>query len=346
MKKIKISNRLIGEGEPCFIIAEVGTNHNGKLEYAKDLVRIAKEAGADAVKFQSFKVENWISSEMKSFPTISSKENLFDFLKKYELPYNMYKEIKFFAEKLNIICFSTPSHKTDIDILYKMGIPVFKFGSVQITDLPTIKYASNKGKPIILSTGASNLSEVSEAIEICRSVKNDDIILLHCTSLYPTKMEQVNLNVIKTFKVTFPDVIIGYSDHTLNPTIIPVAAVTMGAKVIEKHITLDKKMSGPDHKFALEPKEFKSMVKAIRKVEKSFGSPIKKSLSEERETMRLGRRSLIAKEDISKGTKIKYEHITIKRPGYGIPPKFLDLVVGRVSKMNIKKDSVIKWDMI
>jgi len=300
VNKIKVGDRLIGEGEPCFIIAEIVSNHNGSLEQAKKLIDITKETGADAVKFQSFTVENWISKEMTSFPTLKSNENILDTLKKYELSYPMYEEIKSYAEKKRLVCFSTPSHKTDIDKLSKIGVPAFKFGSVQITDLPTIKHAASKGKPIILSTGASTLTEVSEAVNVIKSTENDSIILLHCTVLYPTRVDQVNLNVIKTLKKTFPDTIVGYSDHTLEPVIVPVAAVTIGAHVFEKHITLYRNMEGTDHKFALEPEEFKTMVKAVRTVEKSFGSLIKKQLEEEKEIAMLGRRSLVARKDIKK----------------------------------------------
>ena len=346
MKKVQIGDKLVGDGEQTFIIAEIGANHDGNLEQAKQLIDVAKEAGVDAVKFQSFTVENWISKEMTSFPTLEPDKDILDTLKKCELPYPMYKKIKSYTEKKGLICFSTPSHKTDIDKLSEIGVPAFKFGSVQITDLPTIKYAASNGKPIILATGASTLTEVSEAVDIIRSTGNENIILLHCTSLYPTIMNQVNLNVIKTLESAFPDTIIGYSDHTLDPVIIPVAAVAMGACVIEKHITLDRNMKGPDHKFALEPEEFKTMVKAVRDVEKAFGSPIKRQLEVEKEIAMLGRRSLVARKDIGKGTKIKEEHITIKRPGYGIPPKFLELVIGRIAKKNIIEDDVIKWDMI
>ena len=346
MKKVQIGNKLVGDGEQTFIIAEIGANHGGSLEQAKQLIDIAKEAGADAVKFQSFTVENWISKEMSSFPTMDPNENIRETLKKCELPYPMYREIKTYAEKKGLICFSTPSHKTDIDKLSEIGVPAFKFGAVQITDLPTIKYAASKDKPIILSAGASTLTEVSEAVDIISSTGNENIILLHCTSLYPTIMNQVNLNVIKTLESAFPDTVIGYSDHTLDPIIIPVAAVAMGAHVIEKHITLDRNMKGPDHKFALEPEEFKTMVQAVRDVEEAFGSPIKKQLEEEKEIAKLGRRSLVARKDIRKGTELNEEHITIKRPGYGIPPKFLELVIGRIAKEDIMEDDVIKWDMV
>lgn len=344
-KKIKIGNRLIGKGEPCFIIAEIGANHNQKIKQGKKLIDAAYEAGADAVKFQSFTVENWISKEMTSFPTFSKKKNIYKILKKCELPYKMYQEFQTYAQKRDLICFSTPSHKTDIDYLEKNKVPVFKFGSVQITDIPTIKYAALKRKPIILATGASNLTEVREAIKTIYSTGNRKIILLHCTSLYPTLPEQVNLRAMLTLKNKF-NLLTGYSDHTLDPIIVPVVAVALGACVIEKHITLSRKLNGPDHPFAVEPEELSKMVKAIRDTEKILGSPIKRCLPEEKEIIKMGRRSIVSQTAIRKGDVILKNMLTLKRPGYGILPKFLDKIIGKKAQQNINKDKVITWKMI
>lgn len=345
IKKIKIGNRFIGKGEPCFIIAEIGANHDQKISQGKKLIDAAYEAGVDAVKFQSFTVENWISREMTSFPTLSKKKNIYKTLKKCELPYEMYKKFQAYAQRKGLICFSTPSHKTDIDRLEKNNVPVFKFGSVQITDIPTIKYAASKRKPIILATGASNLAEVREAVKAIYSTGNKKIILLHCTSLYPTLSEQVNLRAMLTLKNKF-NLPVGYSDHTLDPIIVPVAAVALGACVIEKHITLNRKLKGPDHPFAIEPKELSRMVEGIRKTEKSLGSSIKKCLPEEKEIVLMGRRSIVAQKNIKKREVILKEMLNIKRPGYGIPPKFLDKLVGKKAKQNINKDKVISWKMV
>jgi len=346
MQKIKIGNKWLGEGRPCFIIAEIGSNHNRSLKQARKLIDVAIKAKADAVKFQSFRVENWISKDYYPDSASSIKGNAYRELKKYELPYEMYIELDKYCKHKGIICFSSPSHITDVKRLMEIGLPAVKFGSVQITDHPTIEYAAKFKKPIMISAGAANLGEVSEALAVIKLTGNNKVVLFHCTSLYPAKPGQANLNVIKTFKDKFPDVIVGYSDHTLDVAVIPAAAVALGAKVIEKHITLDRTMPGPDHKFALEPGEFITMVKAIRDVEKALGSKEKKILSQEKEIVRLSRRSLVAQKNLTKGEKIKKEDIAIKRPGYGIVPKFLETVVGRTVKKNIMKNRVIKWDML
>jgi len=345
MKNIKINNRYIGKNKPVFIIAEIGSNHNQNIKIGKKLIDISVEAGVDAVKFQSFTVENWISKEFISFPTLDSRKDIFSQLKDYELSYSIYKRLKQYAEKKGIICFSSPSHIDDIDKLNEIGVPAFKFGSVQITDLPTISYAAKKGKPIILSTGASSLAEVKDAVESVYVAGSNDIALLHCIALYPAKMSQLNLRSITFLQDTF-NIPIGYSDHSLHPIMAPVAAVSLGACIIEKHITLSRKFKGPDHSFALEPKELKAMVYAIRQTEKSLGSHKKILLQQEKTIARMGRRSLVSRTDIAKGTKISKDMITIKRPGYGIRPADLNKIEGMIAVKNISKDEVLSWKKI
>ncbi|MBU1147275.1 MAG: N-acetylneuraminate synthase family protein [Candidatus Omnitrophica bacterium] len=345
MKKIKLGTRLIGQNEPCFIIAEIGSNHNRSLKTGCKLIDAAKRAGADAVKFQSFTLGNWISKEFDSFPTLAKGQNVYRQLKKCELPYNVYKKLKLYAEDKGLVCFSSPSHKEDVNRLHEIGAPAFKFGSVQITDLPTIEYAARKKKPIILSTGGSTLEEIKDAIEVVYSTGNRAVILLHCTVLYPAEIYQINLKSIITLQDTF-HVPIGYSDHTMGNAIVPAAAVAMGACVIEKHITLSRRSKGPDHSFAVEPEEFKCMVKAIRDTEKALGSGVKRQLAEEKEIIRMGRRSIVANREISKGMLISEEMLTLKRPGYGIPPKFLHCVIGKRAQADIEKDSLVTWKMV
>lgn len=346
MRKFQIGKKKIGPLEPCFITAEIGSNHNQNLELTKKLVGVIKEAGADAVKFQSFTTENLVSRRITSFPTLSSNGDPFKILKRCELSYSMYAKIKEFAETRGLICFSSPSHKTDVDELNRIGVPAFKISSAQITDLPIIKYIAAKGKPVILSTGAATLQEISEAVEIIKSTDNEQIVLLHCTMLYPTKLNQVNLAAIETLRANFPDVIIGYSDHTMEPVLIPVAAVAMGAHVIEKHITLDRSMPGPDHPFALEPKEFEAMVRAIRILEKAVGNPKKQPLAAEKVIAQASRRSLVIVRPIKKGQKIRETEITTKRPGDGIPPKFLPSIIGRIARVDLKSDDILSWDNV
>lgn len=345
-RTITIANRVVGGDAPCFIIAEVGANHNQQLHVARRLVDAAVQAGADAVKFQSFRVEHWLSKDSTEFPTIAEVEDLHSALKHTELSYEMYAQIAAYCEQQGIICFSTPSHKTDVDKLYELGAPTFKFGSVQVTDLPTIAHAARCGRPIILSTGASDMSEVLRAVETVLDTGNDQLALLHCTSLYPCQdYNLLNLNVLRSFQATF-DFPVGYSDHTLDPIVVPVAAVAMGAKIIEKHVTLDRSMEGPDHSFALEPAELSRMVDAIRKTEQALGNAYRRLLPEEAEIARLGRRSLVAMRDIKAGEVIHAEDLTIKRPGSGIEPQHLSLIVGRVARQDIEADCVLTWDMV
>ena len=346
LRTITIANRVIGGGEPCFIIAEVGANHNRRFDIARRLVDAAVEAGADAVKFQSFTVENWLSRDFKRFPTIAGEEDPRRALKRAELPYEMYARIAEYCRRQGIICFSTPSHVTDVDKLYELGVPAFKFGAVQVTDLPTITHAARLGRPIILSDGAAEMSEVLRAIETVLDTGNNQLALLHCTSLYPCQdYHLLNLNVLRSWQAVF-DFPIGYSDHTLDPVIAPVAAVAMGAKIIEKHITLDRSMKGPDHPFALEPAELSCMVAAIRQTEQALGDTYRRILPEEAEIARLGRRSLVATRNIKAGEVIRAEDLTTKRPGTGIEPRHFNLIVGRVARRNIKADHVLTWDMV
>lgn len=340
--KIKIGDKEIG-GKRVFIIAEIGSNHNRNLKQGKELINVAKEAGADSVKFQSFTAENFISKRVISSPTLKTGKTPFDVIKKSELPYPMYAKFKSYAESNELICFSTPSHPTDIDKLNEIGISLLKIGSAQITDLPMIEYTAKQGRPIILSTAASTLREISEAVRVIESVGNKNIILLHCTMLYPTQPDQTNLKVIRTLRKNFPDAIIGYSDHTLEPIVVPVAAVAIGARVIEKHLTLNRKLKGPDHPFALEPQEFEMMVKGIRAAEKAIGSKEKKVLPEEAEIAMVSRKSLIATKNLKRGQIIASGDIIIKRPGYGIPPKFLQVIIGQVLTRSVKEDDVVTW---
>jgi N,N'-diacetyllegionaminate synthase len=345
-RTITIGNRVIGGDAPCFIVAEIGANHNQQFDIARQLIDVAVQAGADAVKFQSFTVENWLSKDFTDFPTMTGEKDLHSALKRTELTYDMYARIAEYCKQQCIICFSTPSHKTDVDRLYELGTPAFKFGAVQVTDLPTIAHAAQYGLPIILSTGASDMSEVMQAVETVLDTGNDQLALLHCTSLYPCQDSNLlNLNILRSFQAMF-DFPIGYSDHTLDPVVVPVAAVALGAKIIEKHITLDRSSQGPDHAFALEPAELARMVEAIRKTEQALGKAYRRLLPEEAEIARTGRRSLVATRDIKAGEVIRAGDLTSKRPGTGIAPRHLDLVVGRVARRDIQADRVLTWDMV
>jgi sialic acid synthase SpsE len=334
-EKVKIGDRWIGQGEPTFIIAEVGANHDRKIDQAKKLIDVASEARADAVKFQSFKAEMHVSSK---------ERDIYESKKLYELPREWLGELATYAQEKGLTFICTPFDREVIDQLAEIGVPAYKWASPEIVDLPLLKYAAGKGKPMIISTGMSNLADIQEAVEAVYSTGNEDIILLHCVSLYPAKPNQVNLRMMDTMKQAF-QLPVGFSDHTSGIT-IPIAAVARGACVIEKHFTLSRKLKGPDHPFALEPEELKQMVRAIREVAESLGSPIKRLTPEEEIAVKLGRRSIIASIDIPKGTRLTQDMLTIKRPGYGIRPKFLDIIIGREAKKDIEQDEIITWEMV
>jgi N-acetylneuraminate synthase/N,N'-diacetyllegionaminate synthase len=344
MKTITIGKKKIGENEPIFIIAEAGSNHNRKITQAKKLIEIAADAGADAVKFQIFKAEQHYSKKTPKFSYLKSEKSTFNIIKENELPREWIQELSEHSKENNIIFLATPSDREAIDILETINVPAYKWASFEIVDLPLLQYVSSKGKPIFLSTGLSKLGEIEEAIDTIISTGNKNIVLLHCVSLYPSEVKLVNLRAMDTLRQAF-NTPVGFSDHTLGLT-IPIAAAARGASVIEKHFTISRKLKGPDHRFSLEPKELKEMIKSIRDVELSLGSPIKKTQYEEKEMEKLARRSIIARVDILRGTKITKEMLTIKRPGYGIKPKFIDIVVGREAKKDIMEDECITWEMV
>ena len=344
MNKIKIGDRCIGKEESCFIIAEAGVNHNGDIKLAKKLIDAAKDAGVDAVKFQTFEAENVVvknaeKAEYQKETTGDSSQ--YKMLKKLELTEHDFKELADYVKKKDIIFLSSPFDKKSVDLLDEINVPVFKIASGEITNFPLLKHIAGKGKPIILSTGMATLGEIEDALRVIREVDVDDVVLLHCVTSYPAKMEDVNLRVLETLKLAFK-LPVGFSDHTLGIT-VPIAAVSLGAVVIEKHFTLDKNLPGPDHKASLEPDELKEMVVAIRDVEKALGDGIKIPTKEEEEIKKVARRSVVAKVDIPEGAIITEDMLDVKRPGTGIAPKYFDLVVGRKAKENIKKDEIMMW---
>ena len=329
-----------------FIIAEAGVNHNGSLDLAYQLIDVAKVAGADAVKFQTAKAENVVSkfADKAEYQkkTTGSNESQFEMIKKLEISFEDFVKLKKYCDKKEIMFLSTPFDHQSIDFLYDL-IDIYKIPSGEIINHPYLKHIAAKNKPIIMSTGMANLGEVEEAINAIRAINSKaKISLLHCTTNYPTPYEEVNLKAMQTLAVAFK-LLVGYSDHTLGIE-VPVAAVAMGAKIIEKHFTLDKKLSGPDHKASLEPSELKEMVKAIRNIEKALGDGIKKPNKSEIEIMKVARRSLIATRDIRAGEIIKESDIAIKRPGTGILPKFKEIVIGMKLINDIRQDEPFRWE--
>lgn len=335
MKRVKIGNRWVGEGEPCFIIAEAGSNHSGKIEQALQLIDVAVDAGADAVKFQVYSADTLYSEHSEAFSIIKS----------IETPRAWLRQLADYAHNKGILFFATPFDREAVDQLEQVGVPCYKWASLELVNHPLLRYAAAKGRPLILSTGVSDLADIQEAINVVYAEGNHDILLLHCASLfeYPQKPRQVNLRMMDTLKAAF-GLPVGFSDHTLS-TAIPAAAAGRGACIIEKHFTLDRRLPGPDHGFALEPAELRDMVKAIRDVEASLGSPKKEAIAEEERVLEQ-RPSIIARVDIPAGTVITDTMIITKRPGFGIAPKFFSVVLGRKARKDIQKGQGVTWDAI
>ncbi len=334
-----------------FIIAEAGVNHNGSLEICKKLIDISVKAGADAVKFQTFKAGKLVTANTDKaryqIENTGTSESQIEMLRRLELSPNAHKDLFAYCRQKNISFLSTPFDEESADMLDDLGMDIFKISSGEITNKPLIQYIASKKKPIILSTGMSYLGEVENAIswidEIWNTLdKKPQLSILHCVSSYPARIEDVNLRAIKTMEMAF-GLPVGYSDHTMG-TEITMAAVAMGVKVIEKHFTLDRDMEGPDHKASLEPEELEAMVTAIRNVERAMGDGIKKPTKSENDLKKTVRRSLVTAKEIKAGETISPNDILIKRPGTGIPAEFKDKVVGMKSGSDISVDSVIKWE--
>ncbi|MFX0014118.1 MAG: N-acetylneuraminate synthase [Promethearchaeota archaeon] len=347
MKSIRIGKKTIGEGNPCFIIAEAGVNHNGSLELAKNLVDVAKNVGADAVKFQTFKPERLVTRYAKKADyqkATTLEESQHEMLMKLKLTERQFKDLKDYTTKKEIIFLSTPFDLETVEFLDKLDIPAFKIGSGDVTNIPLLEHIAKKLKPIILSTGMSNLGEIENAIETITNCNNENIILLHCVTSYPTPIEAANLMAIGTLRKAFKR-LVGFSDHTLG-ILAPIIAISLGASVIEKHFTLDKKLKGPDHQASLEPNEFAEMVRMIRTAEKALGDGIKKLEDVEKEIKKVARRSIVARSEILPGQIISEENLDIKRPGIGLEPKHFNQVIGKKAKRKISEDELISWDLL
>ena len=343
MKRIKIGDRWVGEGERTYIIAEAGSNHNGDFANAIKLIDTAVDAGADAVKFQIFKAENLYSKNTPGFQSLNNQD-VYELIKKIETPREWISKLSDHCKSAGIEFMATPFDNEAVDLLNE-HTSAFKIASFEIVDLELIKYTASKSTPMIISTGMASMEEIQDAIQAASSMGNSEIALLHCNSVYPSPPDIVNLKVIQTMKEAF-DHPIGFSDHTLGNH-ISLAAVAMGACIIEKHITLDRTMDGPDHSFALEPDELKSMINNIRELEQAFGTGVKEvSALEYQENYMKGRRSIHANCDISAGDLLTREMLVIKRPAYGIAPTQIDELIGRKAKIDIKEDEWITWEMI
>ena len=348
VRNIRIGDHLVGDGQPVYIVAEIGSNFDRSLEQAKNLVDLAKDAGADAVKFQSFLADKIVSEHGFRNLQISFqskwKKSVCEVYEDAELPREWHQEIADYCRKKGITFFSAPYDKEAVDLLDEIGVPAFKVGSGDINFLSLIEYMAKKGKPMIVGTGASTLGEIEETINIMRAAGNEDIILLQCVTNYPSPIEQANIRAMITLREAF-QVNVGYSDHTLG-YLIPLGAVALGACMIEKHFTLDKMREGPDHRFSMNVSEFAEMVKNIRLMEKALGSYIKRPVPAEDETIIIQRRCIYAKKDIPRGTIITRDMLTLLRPDKGLKPKYIDIVVGRRAQKDIPKGTAISWNMI
>ena len=326
-----------------YIIAEAGVNHNGSLETAYKLVDVAKEAGVDCIKFQTFKADKLASADSKKAEyqiRNSGDESQLDMLKKLELSYDDFRELKKYCDKVGIAFLSTPFDLESIEFLNTIDMPFWKVPSGEITNLPYLLALAETGKPMIISTGMCGMDEIDEALSLIKEKGVDDIKLLHCNTEYPTPFEDVNLRAMNTIRERF-DLEVGYSDHTRGIE-VPIAAVAMGATVIEKHFTLDRNMEGPDHKASLEPDELKAMVKAIRNIEQSFGTGIKEPSPSERKNIVVARKSIVAACDIKEGTVLSEENLAVKRPGDGISPMKWFEVIGTKAVRDFKEDEQIQ----
>lgn len=327
-----------------FIIAEAGVNHNGNLENAKRLVDVAAEAGVNAVKFQTFKANNLVSyyTSKAEYQLINTNKNetQYEMLKKLELNLEAHKELNSYCKDKKVLFLSTPFDLDSIDLLVQiLDIPVLKIPSGEITNYPYLRKIGQTQKEVILSTGMSTMEEIEQAIFVLKQYGASKISLLHCNTEYPTPMYDVNLNVIRTMAGRFK-VPIGYSDHTQGIE-VPIAAVAMGASIIEKHFTLDKNMEGPDHKTSLEPDELKRMVYCIRNIELAMGSKEKIPTASERKNISIARKSIVAKSEIKKGEVFTEENLTTKRPGNGLSPMCWNDIVGKTSNKDFKVDEMI-----
>ena len=350
MNEILIKNKKIGEDHPVFFIAEAGVNHNGSIELGKELIDIAHSAGADAVKFQTFVTENIITPEApKSTYHIETtggdnEQTWYELLKTQEMSKEMHIELINYCEKVGIVFLSTPYDEDSVNLLYDLDVAAFKIASTDTNNIPFLKYIASKGKPLILSTAMSNFDEVRDSVNAIKNEGLNDIAVLQCTGNYPTEIKNSNLRVMESFKNEFK-CIIGYSDHTPD-TINAIAATAMGAKIYEKHFTVDKSLPGPDHRMSLDFEELKNTINLVRQTELVLGSPEKKVLECEKENRGKLRKSIISTCFISKNTTITKDMISIKRPGYGMAPVFIDSIIGKITRNDIDKNTPIMEDQL
>jgi len=328
----------------CYIIAEIGGNFQ-TFQEAKKLIDLAYETGVDAIKLQTYKAETLVTKTARF--NLDNVGNILqrELFEKYQIDFNLHKKVFDYIEGKGLDWFSTPSHPTDVDMLEELNVPAHKLGADDATNLPLIKYVASKNKPVLLSSGYCTLEEVREMVNACLEMGNDNIILFHTVSNYPTYPEQVNLRAIETLKKEFPYLRIGFSDHTIGSTAC-FAAACMGADVVEKHFTYDKNAEGPDHKLSASPKEMKEIVEKIREFETMKGTSAKRPVGKEIENREKNRKSIVTIKPIKKGEPFSIDNIDIKRPGHGISPKYFNDLIGKYTKEDLEEDTVLEWKNI
>lgn len=345
---IKIETKLIGGDEPAFIVAELSANHNQNFDIAVKTIKAAKEAGADAIKIQTYTPDTMTIDSNKDYfkiegGTIWDGTTLYKLYQKAYTPWDWQPKLQKIAEQEGLIFFSTPFDKTSVDFLEEMNVPAYKIASFEITDIPLIKYIALKNKPIIISTGIAKHEDIKLALNTCKEANNENVILLKCSSAYPAPLDQINLKTIQDMGKRYGK-IIGLSDHSLGIA-VPVTSIGLGAKLIEKHFIIDKKIGGPDASFSLEPHEFKKMVEAIREAEKALGT-VNYELTEKMESFKRYCRSLFLVKNIKKGDEFTERNMRSIRPGFGLHPKYFTQILGKKAKQNIARGTPLSWDHV
>ena len=343
MRTVSIGDAKIGPDQPCFVVSEIGAMYED-IEGMKKLIKASKDAGADAVKIQTYRAETIALPGAEFEFEDGSRMSQVDFFKQYEISREDHKVLFDYARKIGITMFSTPSYYDDADFLDELKVLAFKTGSDDLTNYPFLEYIARKGKPMIVSTGMATLGEVEAAVNTILKTGNDQLILLHCTTSYPPETRYANLNIMKMFRLAF-DVPVGYSDHI--PGIFSsVLAASMGACVVEKHVTLDRNLKRQDYQVSIEPSELKEMVEQIRLIPVLQGESVKKVYPQEEKWRRNARKSLVAARDMNSGEILRREDIKIIRPGSGIHPRYLDMFVGKTLKKDLSENQVIPEDAV
>ena len=345
--KIKVNNRMIGNGQPCYIIAEMSANHAGDINRAIEIIHAAKAAGADCVKIQTYTPDTMTIDSDKEYFQINDGtwkgENLYGLYKKAYTPWEWQKQLKEEAERIHLDFLSTPFDRSSVDFLEELGVSFYKVASFELTDLPLISYIASKGKPMIVSTGMATLGEIEESVKVIRKAGNVELCLLKCSSAYPAVPDDMNLRTIRHLEETF-GVPVGLSDHSLG-SIGAVTAVALGAKVVEKHFCISREIENPDASFSMEPQEFKQMVEDIRSTERAIGK-VSYDISICEKTNRIFRRSIFVVKDIKKGDSFTEENIRVIRPAYGLEPKYYEDILGKKSSREIERGTPLEWDMV